>query len=212
MWRLLRPLKYFALFNREKFVIDACGAILLGVLIFLPFYLVEGASFFRSGGLLDRIGGLTATLTGFYVAALVAAATFAHADLDKEMEDGAVYRWVQDGEGTAFKERLTRRELACEIFGYLSFASLLFAVTAAIAVPIANAHPGVPDWATGQASEVLIAARPWVRWIAMGIASLVLGHILTVTGLGVYYLTERLHYQTPTVVSEHGEATSDSQP
>lgn len=209
MWRLLRPLKYFALINREKYLIDIFGALFIGAMIFLPFALVDGAAFFRSGGLLDRIGGLAATLTGFYVAALVAAATFSHADLDKEMEDGAVYRRVHDGEGVSKKERLTRRELACEIFGYLAFASLLFAVTAAISVPIANAVPNVPSWANDQIGDLLIAAHPWARQLAMAAASLMLGHILTVTGLGIYYLTDRLHYHTPTVVSQYSDPKSD---
>ncbi|MCA0368880.1 MAG: hypothetical protein LCH57_12610 [Proteobacteria bacterium] len=200
MWRLLTPLRYFTLRNGEKTAIDITGTLIIGLLILLPFLLVPDASFFRSGGLLDRLIGLTSALTGFYVAALVAAATFAHPDLDVEMTVGAVQRPVRhDGETTW--QSLTRRELVCAVFGYLSFASLLFSVSAAVLVPIATAAPGAPGWLHIDASSVLMNGRAAFRWIGMIVLAGMLAHIMTATGLGIYYLMERLHYRKPTVTT-----------
>jgi hypothetical protein len=199
MWRLFRPLRYFALRNREKTTLDFLGTGVIAALLMIPFLLVPDASFFRGGGFLDRLIGLMSALTGFFVAALVAAATFAHPDLDREMTSGAVEMRVKEGEQTRW-QRLTRREWACAIFGYLSFASFVFSVAAAIAVPVATSNPSVPWWLPAQV-KAGVAAWPYqIRYVAMGLFIVPLGHIMTVTGLGIYYLMDRLHYRKPVVV------------
>src|SRR5690349_14365686 len=90
VWRLLYPLRYFRLDNEEKRRVDFWGTLVLAVCIAAPFILIPRAPFFQAGGFLDKLLVLTAALTGFYVAALVAAATFAHPDLDRPMKTGAV--------------------------------------------------------------------------------------------------------------------------
>ncbi|WP_433935186.1 hypothetical protein [Brevundimonas diminuta] len=203
MWRLLRPLRYFALHNREKSLIDLLGTIVLGALILTPFLLVPEASFFREGGFLDRLIGLMSALTGFFVAALVAAATFAHPDLDREMTIGAVRMKNPNGPGWV---NLTRRELACAIFGYLAFAALAFSVAASIVVPIATAAPPLPGFVSVELATFLADHRASVRAVGMAIAIAPLAHIMTATGLGIYYLMERLHHRAPVIVSRNEAA------
>ena len=77
MWRRTYPLRYFYLDNKEKSTIDLWGSARIAILLPLRLFCLPGTSFFRPNGFLDRLLTLTAALTGFYVAALVAAATFA---------------------------------------------------------------------------------------------------------------------------------------
>lgn len=205
MWRLFRPLRYFALRNGEKTAIDIFGTIALSALIMLPFLLVPDASFFRAGGFLDRLIGLMSALTGFFVAALVAASTFSHPDLDRVMTSGAVEMKVKE-DGAVKWQKLTRRELACAIFGYLSFASFLFSVAAAITVPIATAEPSMPAFVSQKAAGFMSAHRSEIRWLLMVAVVIPLAHVMTATGLGVFYLMERLHYRRPVIISKSDAA------
>ncbi|MBB3870742.1 hypothetical protein [Brevundimonas mediterranea] len=205
MWRLFRPLRYFALRNREKTALDFMGTAIIATILIVPFLLVPDASFFRAGGFLDRLIGLMSALTGFFVAALVAAATFAHPDLDREMGSGAVEMKINDGEETRW-QRLTRREWACAIFGYLSFATFIFSVMAAIAVPVATSNPEVPWWLPDQ---TVLKLSHWfyeIRYTLMLLFLIPLGHIMTVTGIGIYYLMDRLHYKKPVIVHKSDAA------
>lgn len=202
MWRLFLPLRYFALRNREKTRIDFLGTVVLSILIVTPFILVPEASFFRAGGFLDRLIGLMSALTGFFVAALVAAATFAHPDLDKVMTSGAVKIKI-DGKW----QNLTRRELACAIFGYLSFGAFIFSVAAAITVPVVTAEPATIRFVPDGLSAYFAANSAAYRWLAMALVIIPLAHIMTATGLGVFYLMERLHYRQPVIVTKKTEVS-----
>lgn len=200
MWRLFRPLRYFGLRNREKTIIDIVGTLVIGSLILTPFLILPEASFFRAGGFLDRLIGLLSALTGFFVAALVAAATFAHPDLDREMTNGAVEMKVPDGESYRW-QKLTRRELACAIFGYLSFAAFLLSVAVAMIVPIATTATSSPWFVPPEWTVFINEHRYQVRIFAMSLIIVPLAHVMTATGLGIFYLMERLHHRRPVIVS-----------
>lgn len=206
MWRLFRPLRYFALRNREKSQLDLWGTVLIGSLILAPFLLVPDASFFRTGGLLDRLIGLMSALTGFFVAALVAASTFAHPDLDRVMTAGAVQMRAVNDEGAKVWQNMTRRELACAIFGYLSFAAFIFSVAAAIAVPVATAGLHMPQGLPAVVSRFLTAHDQSLRIAVMILFIVPVAHIMTATALGIFYLMERLHYRRPVIVSKQDAA------
>ncbi len=200
MWRLLYPLRYFRLVNATKGWLDAL-AIPLAVLLAAPFWLFPGAIFFSSGGFLDKILALTSALAGFYVAALVAAATFAHPDLDRVITIGPVYeRRSYDGESEL--EPLTRREFSCVIFGYLSFGSLLYTLCAAIAVTTAG--PALLAL-KGTALAAKFLTPDIIRWAGGTVVfafTLPLAHLAVATGLGLYYLMERLHTREPRVLAK----------
>ena len=67
--------------------------VILLALILLPFCLIHGANFFGKEGFVDPFGTLASTLTGFYVAALVLAATFTteNGDLDKPIRSAGFF-------------------------------------------------------------------------------------------------------------------------
>src|ERR1700730_2621647 len=107
MWRLLYPLRYFALVNNEKRHIHLCPSIVIAFFLALPFIAMPGAPFFSPNGFLDKLLTLLSCLTGFYVAALVAAATFSHPDLDKTITAGPIALVTKDHDGKRITELLT---------------------------------------------------------------------------------------------------------
>ena len=207
MWRLFYPLRYFSLVNREKRHIDLWPTLIIGILLALPFALIPGASFFRPDGFLDKILALTTALTGFYVAALVGAATFSHPDLDKTITIGAIALVRRGEDGRRIQELLTRREIACTVFGYLAFATMMISISASAAVAL---------------SGISFAPLAEIRWIGRAFGdgwpvtrgvlifafTAPLAHVAVATSLGLYYLMDRLYRQEPKVTAKkpHREA------
>lgn len=205
MWRLFYPLRYFSLVNNEKRHLDLWPTGFLAIVLAAPFIFIPGAPFFSPNGFLDKLLALTAALTGFYVAALVAAATFSHPDLDKTIRVGSIALVRKGDDGVRIQELLTRREFACTIFGYLAFATLVVSLSAAAAVAL---------------SAVPVAPLQGVRWIGwlfepqnwfIARGAVILGftaavsHIVVVTSLGLYYLMDRLYRQEPRVTARKSD-------
>jgi hypothetical protein len=198
MWRLLYPLRYFSLVNAEKRLLDL-SALPLAVLIAAAFWVFPGANFFAASGFLDKVLALTSALTGFYVAALVAAATFAHPDLDKIITVGPVLEPLGKGKDRIL-DPISRRQFACIVFGYLSFASL--AMSFVIAVVVTTSVEAKSAIVSSKAAIILTGvAAPWIRASIVYFLILPLAHIVVVTGLGLYYLMERLHSREPKVLA-----------
>ena len=199
MWRLLYPLRYFTLINREKRALDLL-ALPLALLVAAPFWVLRTANFFAGSGFLEKLLALLSALAGFFVAALVAAATFAHPDLDKVITSGPVYERRGSG-ADRHDEALSRRQLTCMIFGYLAFICLVMSLLAAIVVTTA-----APLKALLQTLDIgkyiLGQPWPWIRAILIYLISLPLAHIFVVTGLGLYYLIDRLHAKEPQVLAK----------
>jgi hypothetical protein len=187
------PLKYFQLQNPEKRRLDVWPSIAIAALLLCSYSLLPGASFFRPNGFVDKLLTLTSCLTGFYVAALVAAATFSLADLDRVITSGPVILLEKDSTGKLVAEYLTRREFACAIFGYLSYLSLLLSIGSAWLVSISSVN------------LTKAAAHAVIGWIFSGVQyhiiriavmtayTLAVAHLVVVTALGLYYLMDRLH-------------------
>ncbi len=207
MWRLFYPLQYFALVNSEKRHLDLWPTLILGALIAAPFALVPSSNFFHQGGFGDKILVLTSALTGFYVAALVAVATFPNPDMDKIMTVGAVTRTargtdgkiLKDDDGSPKSEMLTRREFACAIFGYLAFSALVLSLGAAVFVSLSGASLRSAPW-VGKIfdSPYLFVFRDFFV-LAFSIAA---AHLVVATCLGLYYLMVRVYRRDPQIVAK----------
>jgi hypothetical protein len=197
MWRLIYPLQYFRLSNSEKRHIDFWPTVVIAILIMVPFVLLKDASFFRPNGFLDKILTLTAALTGFYVAALVAAATFSHPDLDKVIKSGPIALLTKDADGNRIKEYLTRREFACTIFGYLAFLSLIISIMAAFLISISAASFDRISHVLNNIKYIgfLFSAEYflYLRGFVIFAVSLAISHLFVATCLGLYYLMDRLY-------------------
>lgn len=201
-WRTLYPLRYLYLENSEKKRIDLVPSLVLALLITLPFVLMPGVSYFKPNGFLDKIIALSSALTGFYVAALVAAATFQHSDLDKVIRVGSIFLITKDVDGNRVRELITRREFVCAIFGYLAFAAFVLSVIAAMLIGISGAH-------LAKLSEIsyfgaLFRDDTWLvlRAIVIYAVSFLVSHVTVVTSLGLYYLMDRLHARDREIITK----------
>jgi hypothetical protein len=193
MWRLIYPLRYFRLDNKEKKRIDFWASLGIAALIFVPFLFIPGASFFRPNGFLDKLLTLTSALTGFYVAALVAAATFNHPDLDNVIKSGPIALITKGDDGNFISELLTRREFICTIFAYLAFSAFIISIICAACVGLSGANLGtIKHWPyIGK----LFSYGTWtyLRGALIIVISLGIGHLVVATGLGIYYMMDRLY-------------------
>jgi hypothetical protein len=192
MWRLLYPFRYFLLVNNEKRNIEIWPTLILAIVISAPFWILN-ASFFQPNGFLDKILVLTSPLTGFYVAALVAAATFAHPDLDKVITAGSIALITKNADGKRIVEAITRREFICTLFGYLSFSCLIISILAGYFISMSSIHLRIlANWPI---VGVLFSGIRWltVRGIVIFGFSLLVAHLIVVTALGIYYLMDRMY-------------------
>lgn len=64
----------------------------LSSMIVIPYTLLGVGKFFHESGFLGRIGGMTANLTGFYIAGLVAVAAFVieNSSIDETISTGKI--------------------------------------------------------------------------------------------------------------------------
>lgn len=115
---------------------------LTGLLIFS---LINGSNFFGHDGFVDKVGSVTASITGFYIAGLLAVATFAseNSALDAKIKIGPVYRNKTDLKSN---RGMNRREYVCSIFGYLAFVSLIISIFSAL---ISGLSPGISNYFAG---------------------------------------------------------------
>jgi hypothetical protein len=204
MWRLFYPLRYFRLVNDEKRHIDIFPTLVLALLITVPFVVLQDAPFFHKDGFLDKLLGLTSALTGFYVAALVAAATFSHPDLDKVFKAGPIALVSRDADGNRVAEHLTRREFVCTVFGYLAFSSLTISLFASLSIGLSGFnHASVAAWPyVGRfiGGEYLV----YTRAVVIFIFAAAIAHMAVVTSLGLYYLMDRLYRRDREIVTPKG--------
>lgn len=201
MWRLFFPLRYFKLVNNEKRHLDLWPTLLLALLIAVPFIAIPEASFFREKGFLDKLLILTSALTGFYVAALVAAASFSNGDLDNVIVLGSIALPIKV-DGKTVNQSLTRREFACTIFGYLAFSALMLSLFSALFIAVSGSKlsflASVP-W-IGRAFE-----QPyflWLRGFFVVIFAVATAHLVVATSLGLYYMMDRLYRKEPRILTE----------
>lgn len=191
---MLAPLRYVFLFDENGEPLwkhDLLPTASLAVTIVVPFAIFRG-NFLAPDGFLDRLGDFLSVLTGFYVAALIAVATFAsHTGLDKPMEVGKVL--MRDGTTLV---ALTRREYTTAMFGFLSFLSLLLTLVGIFLVPIASQIRLWTDVVAPWGDMVVGDAIGLVVKIAIAV---LVGHLLVTTSRGLYYMIDRLYAKAPKV-------------
>ncbi|MBK8086012.1 MAG: hypothetical protein IPK28_20495 [Devosia sp.] len=180
MWRLLVPLKYLLISHPEKRTFDIWVPLGIALVMMLPLLSQQ----FRTDAVttLDVFGrssDLLSVLTGFFVAALAAVATFGGPEMDETMPGKPP---VTLDHGTHV-EPLSRRRFLSFLFGYLAFLSLfmyLFGFAfAAVQQYVVLAF--VKDWA------------PWTFaafWVAFSVMA---GNLISTALLGLFYLTDRIH-------------------
>ena len=195
------PFRYLTLKDENgKFLIrnDVPYLFLFILSISTPFIFLPNANFFHSDGFLDRVGDFSSVLTGFYVAGLIAVATFARRlhGLDGIIQIGKIKFRHKKSEEPEF---LTRREYVCSMFGYLSVLSLGLTITTIALVIISDAIPDFYKVNFQVYNLNMSLHRSVVRAIFIIFFSIPLGHLAVTTFRGLYYLVDRLYAEQPKI-------------
>lgn len=205
---LLYSFKYLSLRREDGSLVlwrDLLPVLFVSGLIVVPYTFLGAGKFFSEAGFLGRIGGMTANLTGFYIAGLVAVAAFAseNAAIDETISTGKISSHKND---VADRNFLTRREYICYIFGYLSVITLVFSLSSVFITSISGAVNHVlyrvPALLT---TKHLPNTNATVRFVGIVISSATLSHILITTGYGLYYLVEKI-YDKKAVIKPKSQA------
>ena len=205
MDKIFFPLRYLALVNAEKRRVEFVATLAITVLLSGPFLMLAGTNFFHPNGFLDKTLTLTSCLTGFYIAALVAAATFNLSDLDNPIRFGNVYVVTKGPDGKKVHDNLTRRQLVCHIFGYLSFLSFFLSVMSGYCVSMAGSS--TTSFISFFPSS-LHPALSVVRMLTIVGVSAIISHLLVVTNIGIYYMMHRIFKAEPKVTTKKPEAAA----
>ncbi|WP_229194413.1 hypothetical protein [Bradyrhizobium acaciae] len=184
MWRILVPLQYLRIAHPEKWKFDFGLPIVLATIFALP---VISSEFVKDAlGTLDIIGKLSnflGVLTGFFIAALAAVATFGKQEMDDPMPGEPPVRLEHTVNTETYFENLSRRRFLSFLFGYMAFLTLVLYVAGYIYL--------VTDkyWL----SEVAPKGRPTIFRIFWCVYVFALANLLSNTLLGLFYLTDRIH-------------------
>lgn len=207
MWIYFYPLTYLRLRNEAKRLIALRDAFAVGaitVVMSIAFIAAESKAYFGDHGFLDRMGTLSSTLTGFYVAALVAVATFSigSKELDQPISVGQVL--VRDKDVGDFRV-LTRREYVCSIFGYLSFQSLLIALYAGVVVSLSESAAGAAAELSETSHYLRVILFSLMPSFFVILGNILLSHLVVTTLHGLYYLIDRLYAKRPEMLEKKGK-------
>lgn len=192
------PFKYLRLRDDNGgllFFHDFIFSIITILVLTVPFLLFGDASYFAKDGFLDKIAAFCSVLTGFYVAGLVAVATFPiqKSGLDSEIIVGKI-KWMTD-EGW---EYLSRREYVCALFGYLAAISLLITFTSIIIVTVRQSII-VPENINININNVVIE-KFYIKIFVIFLCNIPISHLISSTVRGLYYLMDRIYVQTPQIL------------
>lgn len=121
-------------------------------------------------------------LTGFYIAALAAVATFNKPDMDELMEGEPPKLKIKFREKTQIID-LTRRRFLCYLFGYLSFLSIVIYLGGEFSFYLPNVYCIIFS------SKCYI----YIKYLSLFIYLFAFWNLITNTLLGLYYLTDRMH-------------------
>lgn len=205
MDKVFFPLRYLALVNAEKRRVELIATLAITALLSGPFLMLVGSNFFHPNGFMDKLLTLTSCLTGFYIAALVAAATFNLSDLDNPIRFGNIYIVRRGHDGKKVQENLTRRQLVCHIFGYLSFLSFFISVLSGYCISMAGSSTAS---FISFFPEYMHHALTVARMLAIVCVNVIISHLLVVTNIGIYYMMHRIFKAEPKVTTKKPEAAA----
>lgn len=187
--RLLRPLLFLCVQSREinrfrwGYPLLWLGLTAL-YLVLLPGTVVEKIDIAEQ--LVGSSSQLLMILPGFYIAALAAIATFPGSSMDQGLE-GSEARLKSREHGADLERKLPRRHFLCLLFGYLSFSSLILALLCELPPSLAPAR--------------FFQDAAWsnlCRIVCTGVYGLFFLQLISLTLLGLFYLSDRIHWKRET--------------
>jgi hypothetical protein len=184
MWRIFVPLRYLRIAHPEKWKFDLGLPLILSAIFILPIFSTSfTADALASFDILGRLSNFLGVLTGFFIAALAAVATFGKQEMDDPMPGEPPVRLEHKVNTETYFEDLSRRRFLSFLFGYMAFLTLVLYILGIVYL-IADKYCLVqvaPTW------------RPAIFklfWCAYVFA---LANLLSNTLLGLFYLTDRIH-------------------
>lgn len=194
-------LKYLFLKNEKQRLLvlrDFIPTTIIAILLSAPFVFIDNSNYFGAQGFLERVATLASALTGFFVAALVAVATFSDkiGDLDVPIEFGRIY--ANDSEGRP--EILSRREYVCSMFGYLSFMCLFLSIFSILVLVISTPSKQILESVLRKNNiENFDILWPISRG-SLFFLNVTVSHIIVTTCHGLYYMVDRIYAKMPVVM------------
>ena len=200
------PFRYLTLRTAKRWplpVRDLIPTVLLIIILATPFLVFDTTNYFHKDGFIDKLGTFASVLTGFYVAGLVAVATFSHelGDLDEVIKIGPI---IRKGKTPEQDTHLTRREYVCQMFGYLATLSLIITLTSIIAVILAQSLNLPSDWI--MPLTTLRMEKETMRAVAIVIMSIPISHLVVTTTHSLYYLIDRIYDKKPVIKSKRNSS------
>jgi hypothetical protein len=209
---LFTPLRYLRLRDeggRLLLTRNLFATLLLAALFSLPFLVVSTSNYFHKDGFIDKLGSFSSVLTGFYVAGLLAVATFSAklGDLDTPMDVGPAI--LPKGAPDEKDIHLTRREYVCTIFGYLAFLSLFTTLISITVVILTSGISAVTNFDLAVGKNSIHFDREIFRSVPILLFGLLAAHLAVVTCHSLYYLMDRLYAQKPKLLPERTQTTEN---
>jgi hypothetical protein len=198
MWRLVIPLRYLRIDHPEKWKFDAYLPMFLAALFSIPVLSRDFRVDVMGGKIqvFENVGSFLGILTGFFIAALAAVATFGKTQMDSPMPGDNPMRLEHRVNQERYFENLSRRRFLSFLFGYLAWMTLILCIVG-YCYFIADRY--YFSWAVSDELRHGMFRFVWIIYM-LGI-----GNILSNTLLGLYYLTDRIH--RPDKVIRQGTAT-----
>ena len=199
MTGLTFPFRYLTLRTAKRWplpVRDLIPTMILIIILATPFVVFDTTNYFHKDGFIDKLGSFSSVLTGFYVAGLVAVATFSHqlGDLDEVIKNGPIIRKGKKGEEDI---HLTRREYVCQMFGYLATLSLIITLTSIVVVILAQSLNLPSDWT--MPLTTFRVEKDIMRAVAIAAMSAPVAHLVVTTTHSLYYLIDRIYDKKPII-------------
>lgn len=195
LFKIFVPLNYLRIHHPQKRWVDRYLPVMFSLLTCVVFYYLPKPIFLLGEtGLISSLTGFLQMLSGFYITALAAIATFPNKNIDEPT----------DGVPLSLEDYvLTRRQFLSYMFGFLAFTSFILVLVCKI---ILAAEPNIIYLLSGIPKECAV----WIRLFMLFIYLLVFNSILFTTMFGLYYLTERIHQKKPEFTSEIGKGKKDT--
>jgi hypothetical protein len=203
MWRIFVPLRYLQIDHPEKRKFDFWLPLVISLLFISPLLSCQ----FRHDALGDldlisKLNNFLGVLTGFFIAALAAVATFGKAGMDDAMPGDPPVRLEHRKNAETYFENLTRRRFLSFLFGYMAFVTLVLYILG-YAYLIGDRY-FIAEWLPGIRTEIFS-----VFWVLYSFA---LANVLSNTFLGLFYLTDRIHRTESTLSWTKNQPVETLQP
>lgn len=176
--KLLSPFLFLRLRFGERWRYNVAALIIGGLLAATYWMLPVKPPLLGQTGLLEDVKAFVTIVFPFYVAALVAVATFQRTELD-DMPNGGQVTLHRRNEPII---SLTRRQFVCFIFGYCSALSVLLFLMVMLSKML-------QPWLVGLIPGLL----PYAKVALLAGLGSVFAHMMIITFWGLYYLTDRVH-------------------